>query len=261
MAGFFQPNIELIRQQEQLLFQNQQTNKYNEYDPNDKRTIGKKLINALITENTLPGIAQLATTKIISQEQSTTMSEIMSGVGFKEIFNRLKFQDFDIKDQYLQIVLEKMIKNLEDDMYEQLKHNYVSVIELLPYLHDSRYKEGNIIVNFCDNSGYLKACFIEFKQQQQGVIKIRTTNIDSKFTPANPYVVITESKSESIFCFSSSSSSQHIEYLPATIEDRHWQSIININVGLFNLVSTLGEQDISHPISITKLDDVTVQIE
>lgn len=52
--------------------------------------------------------------------------------------------------------------------------------------------------------------------------------IETEFIPASPYVIITKMDSD-IF---SSSTTQEIKYLDANVNDEHFDSLININMGL-----------------------------
>jgi hypothetical protein len=179
---------------------------------------------------------------LIKTESSSTISEIHQGEGFKSV--ELKYcHDCDtVPRQNVLPMINLYIEEIKADTDALINPRILEMIkrrfELLATHGSTRPSEKhNTYMNFTDGNGVIWAYSISLTDLDGTNICLEMFQAKINATIANPYVIITESESETFGPFSSSSSSQRIEYLPPTLRPYHIDALVFMNSKMFDFTS------------------------
>lgn len=177
---------------------------------------------------------------ILKQSQANLVSDIKEPDGFKYITNDMTYVSGTIngsKAGELQKLFGFLIKKTELDKLDpfvkgQIQDYFIETESQLITKKGYNYNTFNMQYNGVDGTVFLIHAKIARSDEIPEGVYYERCLLTSKFKPADSYVIITESDAN----FFSSSTSQHIVYIPANIRPNHFNSIIALNTGIIQSI-------------------------
>lgn len=161
------------------------------------------------------------------------------GVGFKTVSNHFEHEIITVKRNDLMELFNIYREEFISGECGIISPRIIRMMELRFRIMscNKEIKKDNINATF--NDGVQKISLYKFILRDVGNddIEVETWQLKFEAELANPYVIITETESESIGPFRSSSTYQYIKYLPATLQNSHIWSVVFMNSALFNIIN------------------------
>jgi hypothetical protein len=173
---------------------------------------------------------------LTNQVHTMTMSDIKTSEGFTYIDNLQEMQygnihKTDVIEQLTDLIDEYLANDITPIQMELLKRSFKKMKRETFHTLTGKANFRTLYSNGSGKMNIFMVHFIEDPNHKDCVIW-RCGIVKSNFVPAQRYVIITETDSD-IF---GTTSSQHIEYLPANITTAHLDTIMSLNAGIIDMI-------------------------